>query len=148
MTDEKHLLTLILDELIPPSDDGRLPGAGALGVAAEVEAAVKATPALAPVIEGGVSALEGLARARDAGGFVALSRSERAAVLHEIESADPVFVPTLMMLAYVGYYGNDRVVAMLKPDANPPHPRGYEVEPDDAALLDPVRSRGKLYRDC
>jgi hypothetical protein len=53
-----------------------------------------------------------------------------------------------MMLAYVGYYGNDRVVAALRPDTHAPHPRGYEVEPDDAALLDPVRSRGKLYRDC
>ncbi len=148
MADDKNILTLILDELIPPSGDGRLPGAGALGIAADVEAAVKATPALAPVIQGGVSALEGLSRARDAGGFVALSRSERVAVLHEIEGADPAFVPTLLMLAYVGYYGNDRVVAMLKPDANPPHPRGYEVEPDDTTLLDPVRSRGKLYRDC
>jgi hypothetical protein len=148
MADKTHILTLLLDELIPPSGDGRLPSAGALGVAADVEAAVKATPTLAPVIEGGLTALEGLSRARSAGGFGALSGAERVAVLHELEGADPVFVPTLMMLAYVGYYGNDRVVAMLKPDANAPHPRGYEVEPDDAALLDPVRSRGKLYRDC
>jgi hypothetical protein len=148
MADDKNILTLILDELIPPSGDGRLPGAGALGVAADVEAAVEATPALAPVIQGGVAALERLSRARKAEGFGALSRAERVAVLHELEGADPVFVPTLMMLAYVGYYGNDRVVAVLKPDANAPHPRGYEVEPDDAALLDPVRSRGKLYRDC
>lgn len=148
MADDTHTLALILDELIPPSEDGRLPGAGTLGVAADVEAAVKATPALTPVIEGGVAALEGLSRARDAGGFAALSRSERIAVLHELEGADPVFVPTLMMLAYVGYYGNDRVVAALKADMHAPHPRGYEVEPDDMALLDPVRSRAKLYRDC
>jgi hypothetical protein len=148
MADDKHTLTIMLDELIPPSDDGRLPGAGTLGVAADVEAAVKATPALAPVIQGGLSALDGLSRVRNAGGFVALSRAERVAVLHELEGADPVFVPTMMMLAYVGYYGNDRVVSVLKPDTHAPHPRGYEVEPDDAALLDPVRSRGKLYRDC
>lgn len=148
MAEDKNILALILDELIPPSEDGRLPGAGALGVAADVEAAVKATPALAPVIQGGVSALEGLSRARNAEGFGALSRTERLAVLHELEGADPVFVPTVMMLAYVAYYGNDRVVAALKPDTHAPHPRGYEVEPDDTALLDPVRSRGKLYRDC
>ena len=148
MADDKQILTLILDELIPPSDDGRLPGAGALGVATDVEAAVLATPALAPVIEGGLSALDGLSRARNAGGFGAMSRAERVAVLHELEGADPVFVPTLMMLAYVGYYGNDRIVAALKPETHAPHPRGYEVETDDAALLGPVRSRGKLYRDC
>jgi hypothetical protein len=148
MADNTHILTLILDELIPSSDDGRLPGAGTLGVTADVEAAVNATPALAPVIQGGLAALEGLSRARNVDGFGALSRAERVAVLHEIEGADPVFVPTLMMLAYVGYYGNDRIVAALKPDAHAPHPRGYEVEPDDPVLLDPVRLRGKLYRDC
>jgi hypothetical protein len=148
MADDKHLLTLLLDELIPPSDDGRLPGAGALGVAAEVEAAVTATPALAPLIHGGLAALEELSRARDAEGFGALSRAERVVALHELEGADPAFVPTLMMLAYVGYYGNERVVAVLKPDMHAPHPRGYDVEPDDASLLDPVRLRGKLYRDC
>jgi len=148
MADDKRLLTLLLDELIPPSDDGRLPGAGALGLAVEVEAAVKATPALASPIQGGLAALERLSRARNAEGFGALSRAERVAVLHELEGADPVFVPTLMMLAYVGYYGNERVVAVLKPDMRAPHPRGYDVEPDDGALLDPVRARGKLYRDC
>jgi len=148
MNDDRRILTLVLDELIPPSDDGRLPGAGALGALAEVEAAVKATPALRPVIDGGLSALDGLSRVRNPEGFAALSRSERVAVLHELEAADPAFVPTLMMLAYVGYYGNERVVSTLKPETHAPHPRGYEVEPDDSALLEPVRSRGKLYRDC
>jgi len=148
MADNNHMLTLVLDELIPPSADGRLPGAGALGIAADVAAAVKATPALAPVIEGGLVALDGLSRARSPGGFGALSQAERAVVLHELEGADPVFVPTLLMLAYVGYYGNERIVTVLKPDPRAPHPIGYEVEPDDAVLLDPVRARGKLYRDC
>jgi hypothetical protein len=148
MTDDKHLLALVLDELIPPSDDGRLPGAGALGVAADVDAQAKATPGLCDVIAGGLTAIDGLSRARNAGGFAALSRTERVAVLHELEAADPVFVPTLMMLTYVGYYGNDRVVAALKPETHAPHPHGYDVAPDDLSLLDPVRARGKLYRDC
>jgi len=148
MTDSRHVLTLVLDELIPPSGDGRLPGAGALGIASDVETAVKATPALGPVIEGGLSALESLSHAHDAGGFAALSRGERVAVLREVEAADPAFVPTLLMLAYVGYYGNERVVAILKQDSQAPHPRGYDVGPDDLTLLDPVRARGKLYREC
>ena len=148
MSDDKQLLALILDELIPPSADGRLPGAGALGVAADVEAAVRATPALGPVIASGLSMLEEIARKRETGGFAALSPADRVAVLRELEAADPVFVPTVMMLAYVGYYGNDRVVATLKPETHAPHPRGYEVEENDLALLDPVRARGKLYRDC
>ena len=148
MTDANHILTLVLDELIPPSEDGRLPGAGALGIAADVAAQVDATPELRPVIDGGLSALDGLAQNRVAGGFAALSHAERIAVLHELEAADPVFLPTVMMLGYAGYYGNDRVIAALKPEPHAPHPRGYDVEPDDAGLLDPVLLRGKLYRDC
>ena len=115
MAEDKQILTLILDELIPPSDDGRLPGAGALGVAAEVEAAVLATPSLAPVIEGGLSALDALSRARNAGGFGALSQAERVAVLHELEGADPVFVPTVAALnETLGHlvHGGDIVVTM------------------------------------
>jgi len=148
MNDSRHVLSLVLDELIPPSEDGRLPGAGGLGVASDVETAVKATPALGPVINGGISAVDDLSRTRNAGGFAALSRAERVDVLREVEAADPAFVPTLMMLAYVGYYGNERVVAVLKPGNQAPHPSGYDVEPDDLTLLDPVRARGKLYRDC
>jgi hypothetical protein len=148
MIDDTHTLALLLDELIPASVDGRLPGAGTLGVGADVEAAVRATPALGPVIASGLSTLEAIARKHEAGGFAALSPADRIAVLRELEAADAAFVPTVMMLAYVAYYGNDRVLVALKTEARAPHPRGYEVEADDPALLDPVRARGKLYRDC
>jgi hypothetical protein len=33
-------------------------------------------------------------------------------------------------------------------EARPPHPKGYEMAPHDLSLLDPVRRREKLYRDC
>lgn len=147
MSDANRILTLVLDELIPASDDGRLPGAGTLGVAADVEAQAGSTPGLAPMIDAGLSTLEDLSRKRDRGGFSALDRDARVAVLHELEAADPAFVPTVLMLAFVGYYGNDRVIAALKPEARSPHPRGYDVEADDPTLLEPVRLRGKLYRD-
>jgi hypothetical protein len=148
MNDAKNILTLVLDVLIPPSKDGRLPGAGSLGVASAVEVQARATPGLEPLIDAGLSALEELARKRDVRGFAALGSDDRVTVLREVEVADPVFVPTLLMLAYSGYYGHELVITALKPEPHAPHPRGYEVEGDDEALLEPVRSRGKLYRDC
>ena len=33
-------------------------------------------------------------------------------------------------------------------EPRPPFPLGYEQPPDDLSLLDPVRERPKLYRDC
>ena len=63
--------------------------------------------------------------------------------------ADNKHLPsTLMTLACVGYYSDERVITVLKGDARPPHPLGYEIEADDFSLLDRVRARGKLYREC
>jgi len=144
----EKLLALVLDELIPPRPERSLPGAGALGVGTEVTRAIAATPGLEPVIAKGLESVETSAQKRFRRGFVSLSRRDRADCLREVEQADAAFLPTLLMLAYVGYYGNDGVVAGLKGESHAPHPRGYEVEADDLSLLGAVRSRGKLYRDC
>ena len=80
--------------------------------------------------------------------FAALSPAARTVALRDLEQAEPMFVPTLLTLACVGYYSAEPVVAALKGSARPPHPLGYELEPDDPSLLDPVRARGRLYREC
>ena len=126
-----ELLSLVLDELIPTTSDGRLPGAGTLGVGAVVEHAVAGTPELGQMLAQGFAALEGLAQRRSPDGFGALSRSARVETLRDLEKAAPMFVLTA-----------------LNGDARPPHPRGYEVEADDFSMLDGVRSRGVLYRNC
>ena len=60
---------------------------------------------------------------------------------------DDVLCPTLTFVAYVGYYQHPRVVAALGLEHRPPHPKGHEMEASDLTLLDPVRRRGKLYRE-
>ena len=90
----------------------------------------------------------GIQRRVGAEGFDSLSPAARIDALRDIERAEPMFVPTLLTLACVGYYSAEPVVAALKGSARPPHPLGYEVESDDLSLLDPVRARGKLYREC
>ena len=149
MTLNTQLLAMVLDELIPSRPDGLLPGAGTLGVAAEVEHAAAGTPELGQMLTQGLAALDDVARRSGAEGFGALSPAARVAALRDIEQAEPMFLSTLLMLAYVGYYSAEPVVAALKGSARPPHPLGYELESDDLSLLlDPVRARGKLYREC
>jgi Gluconate 2-dehydrogenase subunit 3 len=148
MTLKPQLLTLVLDELIPPSPDGRLPGAGTLGVGNAVQTVLSAMPALEPVLAQGFATLEDIARHREEQGFVALPRGARIETLRELEKADALFLPTLLSLACVGYYSDERVLAVLNGNARPPHPEGYAVEPDDLSLLDGIRSRGRIYRDC
>jgi len=146
MNDEQQrTLSSMLDAIIPPSQDGRLPGAGALGLAAHIAAAIERTPELALTIEPGLTAAEELAR--DLGHpFAVLSGEERQSVLQALDAAQPGFLPTLTFHTYAGYYQHPRVVEALGMETRPPHPQGYAMEPNDLSLLDLVRRRPTLYR--
>jgi hypothetical protein len=145
---QEHALAPVLDEVIPPHDDGKLPGAGQLGVAHYVSRALGSTPDMEAVIVRGLTILERLAGARNPGGFGALARDERLGVLGEVLAEEPMFLGMLMFHTYVGYYRNPRVAALLGLGTRAPHPTGYPVPPSDlATLLEPVRRRGKVYRD-
>jgi hypothetical protein len=145
--EQEDILRALLDEVIPPSSDGRLPGAGGLGLIGHVARTVRQTPMLVPVVEYGLSAIAELAGARNPDGWAGLSRAERSALLAEFAAGDQLFMPALLFLAYSGYYQHPRVVETLGLEARPPHPLGYAMEAFDPSLLDAVRRRGKIYRD-
>jgi hypothetical protein len=138
-SEERKTLAQALDALVPARDDARLPGAGALGVGDHVERAARASelPALA-------RALARLA----ARGFAQAAPPERVALLGALAQEDPATFHALLLHAYGGYYHHPRVVEALGLEPRPPFPQGYAVAPTDFALLDPVRGRAKLYREC
>lgn len=143
---ERATLSSVLDEIIPPSSDGRLPGAGELGLADHIEQVLERSPELRPVIVQGLSAIGDLASGRSSRSFAALSGPDRLEVLNEIASKQAGFLPSLIFHAYSGYYQNARVLEGLGLEPRPPYPEGYEVEPTDFTLLDPVRQRPRMYR--
>jgi hypothetical protein len=144
--EQAELLSRVLDEIIPKSSDRGLPGAGEVGLASHIEQIARDTPEFGAALARGLDALVELARAR--GGFAALAPSDRAEILSELAAQEPGFLPGLIFQTYVAYYQAPRVVEALGLEARPPHPKGYEVELGDLTLLDEVRRRGKLYRDC
>jgi Gluconate 2-dehydrogenase subunit 3 len=141
--DQKRVLASVLDEIIPPSDDGRFPGAGQLGLTAYIDAALQKTPELWSMTTQGLLDLDTLARSRHASAFAALSRQDKLQLLNEWG-----FVLPLTLHAYTGYYQHPRIVQALGLEARPPHPKGYHMEPNDLSLLDVVRRRPKLFREC
>ena len=141
--DEQRTLASVLDELIPPSHDGKLPGAGQLGIAGYVEQALRKMPELKSMIAQGLADLDDLARSRNAADFAALSRADKVQLLNQ-----QGFIFPLMFHAYAGYYQHARVVEALGLEARPPHPQGYHMEPNDLTLLDAVRRGPKRYREC
>ena len=144
--EQQATLAAVLDTIIPPSADGRLPGAGELGLATHVERGLAQVPALLPVIAQGLDSLDGLALQRDASSFVALLPGERSAVLAELAAAQPGFLGPIVFHTYVGYYQHPRALAAVGLEPRPPHPKGHALEPGDFGLLDAVRSRGPIYR--
>jgi len=136
----------LLDLVIPPTADGRLPGAGALGLAEHALRTVEKTPMLAPVVEYGLSTLRDAAAQRNPGGWAALSPAEKAEVWRAFAAADQFFLPAFLFLAYSGYYLDRRVLDALGMEARPPHPAGHPMGADDWTLLEPVRRRGRMYR--
>ena len=144
--DEERVLATLLDEIVPPSADGRLPGAGALDLTARIARTVEKTPMLRPVVEYGLGALAELAGKRNADGWTALSKDERAAVLRDFAATDQFFLPAFLFLVYSGYYQHPRIVEALGLEARAPHPKGYAMGPDDWTVLEPVRARRRMYR--
>jgi hypothetical protein len=145
--EQARSLASLLDEIIPPSSDGKLPAAGGLGVIAYVESALQQMPVLKPPIVQGLSVLEEVAGRCKSERFASLAKRDRLEVLEELASVDAAFLPTLTFLAFVGYYRDGRIVEALGLEPRPPHPGGYEMPPNDFSLLDQVRKRAKLYRD-
>ena len=144
---ETRTLSSVLDEIIPPSADGNLPGAGELGLVDFIADAVEKSSDLKPAIMEGLSALENLSGGRSSGGFCGLSKNEKAELLNELATASPAFLPGLIFQTYLGYYQHPRVMEGLGVPGRPPHPEGYELEMGDLGLLGPVRERPKLYRE-
>jgi hypothetical protein len=138
---ERELLASVLDRLVPARDDGRAPGAGALGLADFLETAAARDPELRRALDAALPALA-------ADGFARLAPDAQIARLTALSQQAPADFAALVQRTYQGYYQHPRVVEALGLPPRPPFPEGYAVAPTDFALLDPVRAREKLYRDC
>lgn len=137
----------LLDELVPARPDGVLPGAGGLGLGAELLRALREKPELRPVIAPGLTTLAALLRARGAAALGELAPADRRAALDELAAQAPACLPTLTFLTCAAYYQDPRVLAALGHEARPPFPKGYELPAFDETLLAKVRRRASFYRE-
>ena len=145
--DEQRALRAVLDQIIPPSADTQMPGAGEIGLVAYIEQALHKSPDLRPTIAAGLAAADGLAADRGARDFATLAEAQRSGVLEELATAHPGFLPSLIFHTYVGYYQHPQIAAALGIEAHPPFPAGFPMEQGDLSLLDVVKKRPKMFRE-
>ena len=142
---QRATLDIVLDMIVPPSADGRMPGAAEVGVPAYLYAEA---PDALPVLCQELDELDRRSRERFARGFAALEQHERKSLIDAMRAREPSFMSRLAMETLACYYQHDRVLEGLGMEARPPYPKGYQVVQGDLSLLEPVRARGKIYRDA
>jgi hypothetical protein len=130
-----------LDVAIPPSPDGRLPGAGSLGISGEVAGKLAADPVLARLVQAGLTAVYDAGRARHPAGLAALGADERIETVEAQAGAHPMLMIGVVVHLYQAYYRHPRVLEGLGEPARPPFPEGYPLEDTERGLMDKLRAR-------
>ena len=141
---QRASLDLVLNLIVPPSADGRMPGAAQVGVPAYL---VAEAPDALPELRRELEAIEQRSRERFARGFAELAAIERKTLIEAMRAQAPSFMSRLAHELLACYYQHDRVLEGLGMEARPPFPKGYQIVQGDLSLLAPVRARGKMYRE-
>ena len=151
-TAQLALLAAVQDRLIPP--EGDLPGAGQSGAAARVDSYLTERRDWRAEVLASLKAVEAAAakvgelRAATAPAFQDLSGNEQDAALQGMEAVEPRLFARLLRITYTAYYADPTVRRAAGFEAEPPQPGGYGLEPFDPSRLEPVRRRGRLWREA
>ena len=89
-----------------------------------------------------------VARQKPGARLSTLGEEDRHSVLESFRAASPAGANTIYLAVVQCYYRDDRVMASIGMEVRPPFPKGFEIPQGDLSLLEPVRARGKAYRDA
>ena len=143
--DQESALAAIVGAMIPASEEYAVPGADDPAIFVDILTLVKRHPE--PVIEA-VAALGDIAESRHGGPFSTLGEEDKAAAIATLSQSGAAHLRAVVSMTAQCYYRDDRVMASLGMEPRPPFPKGFEVEQGDLSLLDPVRARGKIWREA
>ena len=139
------MIAAISDMIIPASEDGMKPSAADVDVVGHVLGTESHRVA---ALSGELERLTDAAAEKFGTPFTDLSRADQEAMVADIRSDAPQFLAAFAIDVAAAYYMDDRVMAAIGMEARPPFPKGYEVIAGGLSLLDPVRARGKIWRDA
>lgn len=144
MTDHEwqSTLAMVLNQIIPPSSDGRMPGAADIDFLAFAESRSSLL-----WIREGLEKIQDESRMRFRRGPAELTDSEAIELMKIVARTRRDFFNRFSHMVIQCYYQNDRVLAAIGVELRAPFPKGYDVEAGDLTLLEEVFNRGRIYRD-
>ena len=138
--DERRALLCAAGAMIPASQEYGLPGADDDAIFTDILASLGPD---APLVRTALQRLDALC----GGSFAGQGGAGRQAACDALRNESSLLVAVLVRVTVQCYYRDDRVMRSLNMEPRPPYPLGFQVESGDWSLLDPVRARGKIYRD-
>lgn len=136
----QQTLRCIARQMIPASAEYGVPGADDPIIFTDILQSIDRDRALLQEALHVVDAMAG-------GSLVELPEAGQVKRLMEFRTTRPDLAAAIEAAVARCYYRDDRVMASIGMEARPPFPIGYKVKEGDWSMLDPVRARGKIYRD-
>jgi hypothetical protein len=137
---ESRDLRCVAGVMIPASTEFDVPGADDPIIFTDIEASLGRDFGSVQEALGALAALAG-------GTFAGLDPTRRHAVAAAFQAQGGTNLAALSRAVLQCYYRDDRVVRALGLEPRPPFPKGHVLEQGDWSLLDPVRTRPRMWRD-
>ena len=142
---ESETLATLVGMIIPASTKYNVPGAEDDTILADILGMARKH---VETIAEGLKDLDAQAQSEHNASFSSLDHDVRMTIVENFQITLPEFIRSIASIAVQCYYRDGRVMESLGMEARPPYPKGFELEQGDWSLLDPVRARGKIWRDA
>tara|TARA_A100001011_G_scaffold223110_1_gene231059 strand:+ start:229 stop:708 length:480 start_codon:yes stop_codon:yes gene_type:complete len=141
---EKSILVALLDVIIPADKARGLPSAAELNFLEYLE---EFGADHVPKIKEELGELNKEALDKTSSLFFELEKDKQAKLCDLLRETKHRFARTILVQTLNCYYQDSKVLAAWGRKAGAQFPGGNEVPQGDLTLLDPVRKRGKIFRD-
>ncbi len=138
---EKRSLAAMCARMIPASAEFKVPGADDPLIQADI---AKSLGRDAAAVHRALAQLETIA----GGNLADLPVDKQEAACATLRTEGGMDLTLLTRIVLQCYYRDDRVMISLGMEPRPPFPKGHTLPQGDWSLLDPVRARGKIWRDA
>ena len=140
--EQERTLMALLNLIIPPSEDGKMPGAADVGFLTYLH-----KEDLFPCANEELLFINNVSHEVYNQDFSALSESKQKQLIDKLRNKLSKFLSWLTSQVIHCYYQDDEVLRAIGLAARTPFPEGHFLEEGDLALLEPVYQRGKFYKD-